>query len=70
MVKKISSQQGLLFGVVLLGQVTGILVATAAAGFLADALLDTRPLGIAIAVVVGSVWASVVVLTKVVKEMR
>lgn len=70
MVKKISSSEGLWFGLALLAQVTGILLGTAVAGFLADTLLDTSPLGVAVAVVVGGVWATATVLTKVSKELR
>lgn len=66
---KISTGEGIRFGVMLLGQVSGILIGTALAGFLADLALGTHPLGLAGGVLVGSIWATITVLLKVKNEV-
>jgi F0F1-type ATP synthase assembly protein I len=66
----ISTREGLIFGVQMLGLVSGILVGTTLIGLLADRLLDTAPLGLAIAAVGGGLWATVTVLVKVTKKLK
>lgn len=61
----VSTSEGFWFGIWLLGQVTGILVAFTVLGFLLDELLGTRPLGMAIAAFFGSLGATALTLYKV-----
>jgi F0F1-type ATP synthase assembly protein I len=66
----ISTREGLIFGAMMLGQVSGILVGTTLLGLLADHFLQTAPLGLAIAAVAGGLWATVVVLVKVTRKLK
>lgn len=61
----IPTRDALVFGGLLLGQVSGILVAGAVLGFAADALLSSEPLGLAIGVLAGGALATFRTLTKV-----
>lgn len=67
--KRISAKEGMLFGLLLLGQITGILAATAVLGWLADLILGTTPVMLAVGVLAGSIWASITVLRSVRKEL-
>lgn len=61
----IPTRDAVVFGVTLLGQVSGTLVAGALLGFAVDTLLRSEPLGLAIGVVVGGAVATLLTLTKV-----
>jgi len=67
--KTISPTEGLTFGLLLLGQITGILAGTTLLGFLADSLFDTGPLLLAVGVLAGSIWATATVLVSVRKKL-
>lgn len=67
--QNISVRDGLIFGFVLLGQVTAILVGTALLGFVADNLLNTRPYGLGVGVLAGGIWATVTILLRVKREL-
>jgi F0F1-type ATP synthase assembly protein I len=69
MSKRISATEGIWFGLLLLGQVTGVLVVTAIAGVLLDKGFGTSPIFFALGVAVGSIWATVTVLLTVRKEL-
>lgn len=69
MVKRISTSEGLWFGLLLLGQVTGVLAGTALLGWLADQVLNTAPIGLAVGVFVGSITATATVVMAVKKEL-
>ena len=68
--RKISTSEGVVTGLLMLGQITGILAGATLAGWLFDRLAGTTPLGLAIGVLGGSVWATVAVLMKVKKEVE
>lgn len=70
MAKNITTSEAFWFGFMLLGQVTGILLTTAILGWLLDEFAGTRPFGLAGAVLIGSVVATITVLTKVMRELR
>lgn len=65
MPKKITTSRGFWIGVSLLAQVTALLALTALAGFVLDALFDSAPFGLAGAVIIGSITATIVVVREV-----
>ncbi|MDP9212144.1 MAG: hypothetical protein M3N59_02605 [bacterium] len=67
MPKKITTSRGFWIGVSLLAQVTALLALTALAGFVLDTLFDSAPFGLAGAVIVGSITATIVVVREVYK---
>lgn len=67
--KHISTSDGVWFGLALLGQITGILAGTALVGWLLDLVLGSRPILLAVGVLLGSIWATVTVLISVRKKL-
>lgn len=65
----ITAKEGAVFGLLLLGQITGILVATTVAGYALDAVLKTSPIFLGLGVVVGSLWATITVLLGVRRKL-
>ncbi len=53
----------------MLGQVTGILIAGPVLGLLVDKALDSAPIGLAAGVLLGGTVATILILTKVKKEL-
>ncbi len=58
------------FGLLLLGQVTGILITMTLVGLGFDALFGTAPYALVISVVLGSLAATVVVALKAKRELN
>lgn len=67
--KKISTSEGFSFGITMLAQVTGILILAPVLGVLADRALDSAPIGLAAGVLLGGTAATILILTKVKKEL-
>ena len=68
--KQISTREGIVTGLMLLGQISGLLAAFAISGLLFDLVFDTGPLGLTIGVVVGSLWATLTVLRILKQEIE
>ncbi len=66
----ISTREGLIFGALMLGQVSGILIGTTIIGLLVDQYFGTAPWGLAIAAIIGGLWATITVLIKVSKKLK
>ena len=68
--KQISTREGVLTGLMLLGQISGILAGFAVGGYLLDLVLGSAPLGLAGGVVIGSLWATFTVLRTVKRDIE
>ncbi len=68
--KEITTSEGLRVGLVLLGTVTSVLLLTTVVGLLLQRTLGLGPIALAICIIVGVIVATVVVLLRVVKELK
>lgn len=68
--KKVTSAEGFWYGLKLLGQVTGILAASALVGWGVDTLFHTTPIGLAGCVVVGSFGATILVVVETYRILK
>ncbi len=68
--KKVTTAEGFWFGLKLLGQVTGLLVVSALAGWGLDTLLGIAPLGLAGCVTVGSFAATILVVVETYRALK
>ena len=68
--KKVTTAEGFWFGLKLLGQVTGILVASALVGWGLDVTLDIAPLGLAGCVMIGSFGATILVVVETYRVLK
>lgn len=65
----ISTREGLLFGFILLGQVTGLLATGALIGYGTDKVFHSHPVGLITGVIAGSAWATIIILVKTKREL-
>lgn len=68
--KKISTAEGFWYGLKLLGQVTGILIASALVGWGIDTLFNTAPIGLAGSVMTGSFGATILVVVETYRVLK
>jgi F0F1-type ATP synthase assembly protein I len=68
--KEITTSEGLRVGLVLLGTVTSVLLLTTVVGLLLQRTLGFGPIAFAICIVMGVLAATIIVLLRVVKELK